>query len=156
MKIACFVDTSHMSIRRGCAYFLSIPQEMSSMLLTGKRFWNRSFHSWFLPWQPASFPLPASCPHQTMRHQLTWSSARRQSRLPPSTHCTKGIRPLGCSRSNRLPDQVDLVAALLPAARPGCCPWLVEYRNVPAAPYAPGVFLCALLRIILPAPAAFL
>ena len=133
---------SHASLHRtSSAYFLHFLQEMSSMLLTGKRFWNRSLHSWSLPWQPTNFPPGALCPPQTMHHQLTWSSAPLLSCLLPTTHHTRKLLQPACSRSNRRPDQVDLLAAHLQAARQGCYPCPAEYRSALAALYAPGRLL---------------
>lgn len=121
--------------------FLSCPQETSSTPLTGKMCWNKSLRSWFLPWHLRNFPLPACCPRQTMHHQLTWSSAPLLSLLLPTTHRARGPPQPACSRSNRQPDQVGLLAAHLQAARLGCCPCLVEYRSAPAVLYVPGGLL---------------
>ena len=111
---------------------------MSSTPLTGSMCWNRSFHSWCLRWQCTSFPLPALCPHQTMRHQSTWSSAHRQSRLLLIIHHAQRPRQAACSRNSHQPDQVGPGGARRQEARQDCCLWLGEYRNAPAALYAPG------------------
>lgn len=104
----------------------AVLQEMSSTPLTGSRYWSRSFHSWFLHWQCTSFPLPAHCPHQTMHHQSTWSSAHPQSPQFLTIHHTTGPFQAACSRNSHQPDQADLRGARLQEARPGCYPWPVE------------------------------
>lgn len=129
-------------LRRPYAYLSPDLQEVSSTSLTGSMSWNRSFRSWFLPWQCTSSPLPALCPHQTMLHQSTWSSAHRQSRPLLTIHHTKGARQAACSRNSHRPDQVAPLAAPLLEARPGCYLWPVEYRNAPAALYVPGETCC--------------